>query len=151
MKTHLKTSRVLQGKILLRPRKILVVETVIEWRHFIQWSAFKSTWQVAKESGGSRRSVQCPSKALLRGSVCPSTIRTKKHQVHEKESKESGVEMNPNGATYRPRSNPVHYGTGHFETSMIHFPTSEGVSEVSEQASKRASAAKGASKVISPE
>ena len=29
----------------------------------------------------------------------------------------------------------VHYGTkpGHFETSKIHFPTSEGVSEVSER------------------
>ena len=29
---------------------------------------------------------------------------------------------------------PLHYGTklGHFETSKIHFPTSEGVSEVSE-------------------
>ena len=35
---------------------------------------------------------------------------------------------------------PVHYGTkpGHFETSKIHFPTSEGVSEVNspEQANK---------------
>ena len=33
----------------------------------------------------------------------------------------------------------VHYGTkpGHFETSKIHFPTSEGVSEVSERANKR--------------
>ena len=30
----------------------------------------------------------------------------------------------------------VHYGTkpGHFETSKIHFPTSEGVSKVSERA-----------------
>ena len=38
----------------------------------------------------------------------------------------------------------MHYGTkpGHFETSIIHFPTSEGVSEVS--------AAEGASKVSSP-
>ena len=33
---------------------------------------------------------------------------------------------------------PAHYGTklGHFETSIIHFPTSEGVSEVSEQANE---------------
>ena len=33
---------------------------------------------------------------------------------------------------------PLHYGTkpGHFETSKIHFPTSEGVSEVSERANK---------------
>ena len=32
----------------------------------------------------------------------------------------------------------VHYGTkpGHFETSKIHFPTSEGVSEVSERANE---------------
>ena len=32
----------------------------------------------------------------------------------------------------------VHYGTkpGHFETSIIHFPTSEGLSEVSEQANE---------------
>ena len=31
-----------------------------------------------------------------------------------------------------------HYGTkpGHFETSKIHFPTSEGVSEVSERANE---------------
>ena len=35
---------------------------------------------------------------------------------------------------------PLHYGTkpGHFETSIIHFPTSEGVSEVSEQAKESA-------------
>ena len=34
----------------------------------------------------------------------------------------------------------LHYGTkpGHFETSKIHFPSSEGVSEVSERASERA-------------
>ena len=34
---------------------------------------------------------------------------------------------------------PAHYGTkpGNFETSIIHFPTSKGVSEVSEQANKR--------------
>ena len=34
----------------------------------------------------------------------------------------------------------VHYGTkpGHFETSKIHFPTSEGVSKVSKRANKRA-------------
>ena len=34
-----------------------------------------------------------------------------------------------------------HYGTkpGHFETSIIHFPTTEGVSEVSERANGRAS------------
>ena len=33
---------------------------------------------------------------------------------------------------------PAHYGSkpGHFETSIIHFPTSEGVSEVSERANK---------------
>ena len=33
----------------------------------------------------------------------------------------------------------AHYGTkpGQFETSIIHFPTSEGVSEVSERASER--------------
>ena len=33
---------------------------------------------------------------------------------------------------------PLHYGTkpGHFETSKINFPTSEGVSEVSERASE---------------
>ena len=33
---------------------------------------------------------------------------------------------------------PTHYGTkpGHFETSIIHFPTSEGVSEVIERASE---------------
>ena len=32
----------------------------------------------------------------------------------------------------------AHYGTkpGHFETSKIHFPTSEGVSEVSKQANE---------------
>ena len=32
----------------------------------------------------------------------------------------------------------MHYGTkpGHFETSKIHFPTSEGVSEVSERANE---------------
>ena len=32
----------------------------------------------------------------------------------------------------------AHYGTkpGHFETSKIHFPTSEGVSEVSERANE---------------
>ena len=32
----------------------------------------------------------------------------------------------------------LHYGTkpGHFETSKIHFPTSEGVSEVSERANE---------------
>ena len=32
----------------------------------------------------------------------------------------------------------AHYGTkpGHFETSIIHFPTSEGVSEVSERANE---------------
>ena len=43
----------------------------------------------------------------------------------------------------------MHYGTkpGHFETSKIHFPTSEEVSEVSE----RASAAEGASEASSPE
>ena len=36
----------------------------------------------------------------------------------------------------------MHYGTkpGHFETSIIHFPTSEGVSEVSELAQWRARA-----------
>ena len=35
---------------------------------------------------------------------------------------------------------PVHYGTkpGHYETLKIHFPTSEGVSEVSERTSERA-------------
>ena len=34
----------------------------------------------------------------------------------------------------------VHYGTkpGHFETLKIHFPTSEGVSEVSQRANKGA-------------
>ena len=39
----------------------------------------------------------------------------------------------------------LHYGTkpGHFESSRIHFPTSEGVSEVS--------AAEGASEASSPE
>ena len=33
---------------------------------------------------------------------------------------------------------PIRYGTkpGHFETSKIHFPTSEGVSEVNERASE---------------
>ena len=33
---------------------------------------------------------------------------------------------------------PFHYGTksGHFETLKIHFPTSEGVSEVSERANE---------------
>ena len=33
---------------------------------------------------------------------------------------------------------PLHYGTkpGHFETSKIHFPTNEGVSEVSERANE---------------
>ena len=43
----------------------------------------------------------------------------------------------------------THYGTkpGHFETSKIYFPTSEGVSEVSE----RANAAEGASEASSPE
>ena len=42
-----------------------------------------------------------------------------------------------------------HYGTkpGHLETLRIHFLTSEGVSEVSEQAST----AEGASKASSPE
>ena len=35
-------------------------------------------------------------------------------------------------------NSPLHYGTkrGHFETSKIHFPKSEGVSEVSERANK---------------
>ena len=44
---------------------------------------------------------------------------------------------------------PPHYGTkpGHFETLMIYFPTSEGVSEVSE----RVSAAEGASEASSLE
>ena len=38
----------------------------------------------------------------------------------------------------RRRKTTTHYGTkpGHFETSKIHFPTSEGVSEVSERANK---------------
>ena len=37
-----------------------------------------------------------------------------------------------------PLMTPVHYGTkpGHFETSKIHCPTSEGVSEVSERANE---------------
>ena len=37
------------------------------------------------------------------------------------------------------RKQTLHYGTkpGHFETSKIHFPTSEGVSEVSERANER--------------
>ena len=45
-----------------------------------------------------------------------------------------------------------HSGTkpGHFETTIVHFPTSEGVSEVS-GASKRVSAAEGASEASSPE
>ena len=36
------------------------------------------------------------------------------------------------------RTDALHYGTkpGHFETSKIHFPTSEGVSEVSERANE---------------
>ena len=45
-----------------------------------------------------------------------------------------------NGTTFVLFHSPVHYGTkpGHFETSIIHFPTSEGVSEVSkEQMSER--------------
>ena len=53
--------------------------------------------------------------------------------------------------------NPLHYGTkpGLYETSIIHFPTSGGVSERmserSERASERVSAAEGASEVSSPE
>ena len=49
---------------------------------------------------------------------------------------------------FRPNGR-LHYGTkpGHFETSVIHFATSEGVSEVSE----RASAAEGASEASSLE
>ena len=48
---------------------------------------------------------------------------------------------------------PLHSGTkpGHFESSIIHFPTIEGMSEVSERASKRVSAAEGASAASSPE
>ena len=47
----------------------------------------------------------------------------------------------------------AHYVTklGNFETSKIYFPTSEGVSEVSERASERVSAAEGASEASSPE
>ena len=47
---------------------------------------------------------------------------------------------------------PTPYGTkpGHFETSKIHFPMSEGVSEVS-GASERLSVAEGASEASSPE
>ena len=46
----------------------------------------------------------------------------------------------------------AHFGTkpGHFETSIIHFPTSEGVSE-SEQTSERVSTAEGASEASSLE
>ena len=41
-------------------------------------------------------------------------------------------------------STSLHYETkpGHLETSKIHFPKSEGVSEVSERASERVSASK---------
>ena len=43
----------------------------------------------------------------------------------------------PNDAA---KTKTLHYGTkpGHFETSKIHLPTSEGVSEVSERANERA-------------
>ena len=39
---------------------------------------------------------------------------------------------------YLDSTRPTHYGTktGHFETSKIHFPTSDGVSEVSERANE---------------
>ena len=44
-------------------------------------------------------------------------------------------------------SKPYHWGTkpGHFETSIIPFPTSEAVSKVSERASEQVSVAEGAS------
>ena len=38
----------------------------------------------------------------------------------------------------QPQPDAMHYGSkpGHFETSKIHFPTSEGVSEVSKRANE---------------
>ena len=49
------------------------------------------------------------------------------------ESKEAGEKKDE-----KAKKSPSHYGTkpGHFETLIIHFPTSKGVSEVSERASE---------------
>ena len=47
------------------------------------------------------------------------------------------------------KEEPAHYGTkpGHFETSKIHFPRSEGVSEVSKRASERSGVSEGVNTV----
>ena len=65
----------------------------------------------------------------------------------KKERRDERVDREEVGA-----ATAVHCGTkpGHFETSKIHFPTNEGVSEVSE-VSERVSAGEGASEASHPE
>ena len=77
-------------------------------------------------------------------------MRKRKHKLRSSEGNRI-IEMGKMAERYswtrgefllQPRDffGAVHYGTkpGHFETSKIHFPTSEGESEVSERASERA-------------